>query len=114
MTITPLARQAAELLALLRSLMAAARGAGRRFKVVCFFTTARLTQLYAEAFGSQPCGCPVLEMHSRKSQPQRERVAEQFRLGSDLVMFSSDVSARGMDYPDVTAVVQVGMPSERP
>eukprot|EP00966_Prymnesium_polylepis_P119608 2764169-Prymnesium_polylepis.1 len=28
-------------------------------------------------------------------------------------MFSSDVSARGMDYPDVTAVVQVGMPQDK-
>ena len=47
-------------------------------------------------------------MHSRKSQPQRTRVAEEFREGSNCVMFTSDVSARGMDYPDVTAVVQVG------
>eukprot|EP00965_Chrysotila_dentata_P191546 6174593-Pleurochrysis_carterae.AAC.1 len=45
-------------------------------------------------------------MHSRKSQSQRTRVAEQFRKGTDLIMFSSDVSARGMDYPDVTHVVQ--------
>jgi ATP-dependent RNA helicase MSS116 len=28
-------------------------------------------------------------------------------------MFSSDVSARGMDYPDVSAVVQLGLPSEK-
>ena len=52
-------------------------------------------------------------MHSRRSQSQRTRVADQFREGSNLIMFSSDVSARGMDYPDVTAVIQVGMPSER-
>ena len=52
-------------------------------------------------------------MHSRKSQPQRTRVAEEFREGSRCVMFTSDVSARGMDYPDVTAVVQVGLPSDR-
>ena len=46
-------------------------------------------------------GWSVLEMHSRKSQPHRTRVADAFREGSNLVMFSSDVSARGMDYPDV-------------
>ena len=28
-------------------------------------------------------------------------------------MFSSDVSARGVDYPDVTLVVQVGLPSDK-
>ena len=79
--------------------------------MVVFFVTARLTQLYAEAFGL--AGMPVLEMHSRKSQAQRTRCAEQFREGDNLIMFSSDVSARGMDYPDVTAVIQVGMPSEK-
>lgn len=68
-------------------------------------TTARLAGLYAELV-SAIGGYTVLEMHSRKSQPHRTRVAEQFREGSDIVMFSSDVSARGMDYPDVTAVIQ--------
>jgi len=57
-------------------------------------------------------GLPVLEIHSRKSQSQRTRVSDAFRDGHGLVMFTSDVSARGMDYPDVTAVVQVGAPTE--
>ena len=37
----------------------------------------------------------------------RTRVAEEFRKGARKVLFSSDVSARGVDYPDVTMVVQV-------
>jgi ATP-dependent RNA helicase MSS116 len=57
-------------------------------------------------------GLPVLEIHSRKSQSQRTRVSDAFRDGHGLVMFTSDVSARGMDYPDVTAVVQVGAPTD--
>ena len=106
-TVTPIQSQMAEMLALLREV---ASEAG--YKVLVFFTTARLAGMYAElvtAIG----GYNVLEMHSRKSQPHRTRVAEQFREGTDMVMFSSDVSARGMDYPDVTAVIQVGMPSDK-
>ena len=34
-------------------------------------------------------------------------MAEEFRKGARKVLFSSDVSARGVDYPDVTMVVQV-------
>ena len=34
-------------------------------------------------------------------------MAGQFREGSGLTMFTSDVSARGVDYPDVSLVVQV-------
>ena len=49
----------------------------------------------------------MLEIHSRKSQSHRDKVSEQFRNGTNLIMFSSDVSARGMDYPDVTRVIQV-------
>ena len=46
-------------------------------KVIVFFTTARLTQLMAEMFNSvsDVTGYSVLEIHSRKSQSQREKVS---------------------------------------
>ena len=55
----------------------------------------------------------VLEIHSRKSQAQRNKVSDLFREKHSLVMFTSDVSARGMDYPDVTSVIQVGQPADK-
>lgn len=73
---------------------------------MAFFVTARVTQFYCELF--QAMGIPVLEMHSRKSQAQRTKAADQFRASKGgCIMFSSDVSARGVDYPDVSLVVQV-------
>ncbi len=39
----------------------------------------------------------------------RERASEQFRKSKNAILFSSDVSARGMDYPDVSYVLQVGL-----
>jgi len=63
------------------------------------------------------CACvnlmQVLEIHSRRSQSQRNKVSEQFREGHSLVMFTSDVSARGMDSPDVSSVIQVGLPADK-
>ena len=38
-------------------------------QVMVFFTTARITQIYAELFNKM--GCEVLELHSRKSQAYR-------------------------------------------
>mmetsp|Transcript_5566 Transcript_5566/g.17563 ORF Transcript_5566/g.17563 Transcript_5566/m.17563 type:complete len:603 (-) Transcript_5566:558-2366(-) len=105
-TVSATAAQPAELLALIRQLTGSAG-----YKIVVFFTTARLTQLYSELF--EALGFSILEMHSRKSQPHRNRMADLFKTGTNLIMFSSDVSARGMDYPDVTAVVQLGLPSEK-
>ena len=81
------------------------------YKIIVFFTTARLTGFMAELFNSvqSQTGYDVLEIHSRKSQKQRERASDQFRKKTNAVMFSSDVTARGMDYPDVTFVLQVGL-----
>jgi len=83
----------------------------RPYKILVFFTTARLTGFMAELFNSvkTQTGYDVLEIHSRKSQKQRERASEQFRTRTNALMFSSDVSARGMDYPDVTFVLQIGL-----
>mmetsp|Transcript_16743 Transcript_16743/g.28816 ORF Transcript_16743/g.28816 Transcript_16743/m.28816 type:complete len:247 (+) Transcript_16743:984-1724(+) len=56
---------------------------------------------------------PVMELHSKKSQGYRNRVSGQFRDATEGILFTSDVSARGVDYPGVTHVVQFGMPSSR-
>jgi len=53
----------------------------------------------------------VMEIHSRIKQNERTRVSDCFRIGSKMVLLSSDVSARGVDYPDVTLVLQVGAPT---
>ena len=84
---------------------------GQAYKIIVFFTTARLTGFMAEMFNSVAAdtGYQVLEIHSRKSQSQRGRASDAFRRQRNAIMFSSDVTARGMDYPDVTFVLQVGL-----
>merc|ERR1712013_442540 len=82
------------------------------FKVIVFFPTARQTGFFSEALDGLK-GLSVYEMHSRKSQPYRTKVCKQFREAQNGVMCSSDVSARGLDYPNVTHVFQVGVPSSR-
>ena len=81
------------------------------YKIIVFFVTARLTQLNAEVFNLM--GYNVLEIHSRKSQSYRSKTSEKFRNNSSVIMFTSDVTARGMDYPDVSQVIQVGIPSDK-
>lgn len=82
---------------------------GEPFKVIVFLTTARLTGFYADLFRASNPGYQVLDIHSRKSQPQRKKASDNFRDSKAVVLFSSDVSARGMDYPDVSYVLQVGL-----
>jgi hypothetical protein len=40
-------------------------------------------------------------------QSAREKASKDFRTATSAILFSSDVSARGVDYPDVTMVLQV-------
>jgi ATP-dependent RNA helicase MSS116 len=80
-------------------------------KVILFFTTARLTQFYAAIFGedavTKALPLTVWEIHSRKSQGARNKASDQFRSADSGLLFSSDVSARGVDYPNVSLVLQV-------
>ncbi|KAF6227680.1 hypothetical protein HO173_012010 [Letharia columbiana] len=52
----------------------------------------------------------IIEMHARLTQDARTRAAEAFRRAETGIMLSSDVTARGMDFPNVTHVIQVGLP----
>ncbi|KAL8795691.1 MAG: hypothetical protein Q9195_001929 [Heterodermia aff. obscurata] len=55
----------------------------------------------------------IIEMHARLSQAHRTRAADNFRRADSAIMFSSDVTARGMDFPNVTHVIQMGAPTSR-
>ncbi|KAL6842568.1 hypothetical protein ACP4OV_027412 [Aristida adscensionis] len=81
------------------------------YKVIIFCTTAMVTKLVAEVLSQLKLN--IREIHSRKSQSARTKVSDEFRKSKGLILVSSDVSARGVDYPDVTLVIQVGIPSGR-
>jgi ATP-dependent RNA helicase MSS116 len=49
-------------------------------------------------------------MHGKLDQRRRTANSQRFRLATSAMMFSSDVTARGMDFPNVSHVIQVGLP----
>ncbi|XP_047340830.1 DEAD-box ATP-dependent RNA helicase 31 isoform X2 [Impatiens glandulifera] len=81
------------------------------YKVLVFCTTAMVTKLVASLLGELHMN--VREIHSRKPQSYRTRVSDEFRKSKGLILVTSDVSARGVDYPDVTLVIQIGTPADR-
>lgn len=83
-------------------------------KVIVFLPTTKATMVYANAFKRLMPDRMVYEIHSKKGQDQRSRIADKFRNSKESsILFTSDVSARGVDYPGVKLVVQVGVPSTR-
>ncbi|PKU78888.1 DEAD-box ATP-dependent RNA helicase 31 [Dendrobium catenatum] len=81
------------------------------YKVIVFCTTAMVTKLVADLLAE--LNLNVREMHSRKPQTYRTRVSKEFKESKGLILVSSDVSARGVDYPDVSLVIQLGVPADR-
>ncbi|ONI07018.1 hypothetical protein PRUPE_5G095400 [Prunus persica] len=86
------------------------------YKVIVFCTTGMVTSLLYHVLREMKMN--VKEMHSRKPQLYRTRISEEFKVSKRLILVTSDVSARGMNYPDVTLVIQsdccqVGIPSDR-
>lgn len=87
--------------------------ANPNFKIIVFFPTAVSTGFFAQLFNWTAGFGQVLEIHSRLTQAARARVSRQFRESRNSILFTTDVSARGVDYPGVTQVLQVGIPKCR-
>lgn len=91
-------------------------------KIMVFLPTARSTGLFYEILSNLPQGAlgpngrngeggfQVLQIHSRMSQSARTRSSDAFKAATSGILVSSDVTARGMDFPKVTLVVQTGIP----
>ena len=90
-------------------------------KVIVFTPTTRMTQLLANIVLSMKrhlpvgAGSRIYEIHSKKEQSARFRVSSGFRSDKSggSVLITSDVSARGVDYPGTTRVIQVGIPGNK-
>lgn len=85
-------------------------------KIILFLPTTKATMLWAtllrELNNTLPNRTQVHEIHSGLDQRRRSRASDNFRQDRrPSVLVTSDVSARGVDYPGVTRVIQVGCPS---
>ena len=88
-------------------------GSTRPFKAIVYFATTADVSLAAAVFRNVTDAlhpAQIIEIHSRLDQEQRTRAAERFRRAESGILLSSDVTARGMDFPNVTHVIQVGPP----
>ncbi|KAJ4295488.1 hypothetical protein N0V90_007501 [Kalmusia sp. IMI 367209] len=97
-------------------------GDSRPFKAIIYFNSTAEVTLASSVFyklaggfkRDKPLhGMRAYEIHSKLSQAQRTRAADDFRFCQSGILLSSDVTARGMDFPNVTHVIQIGLPRDR-
>lgn len=77
-------------------------GPATQSKVMVFFPTARHVSYAMELLSAQSIKKslpPLLELHSRKSQAARTKAADSFKKAKSAILLSSDVAARGVDFP---------------
>ncbi|KAI8847688.1 P-loop containing nucleoside triphosphate hydrolase protein [Chytridium lagenaria] len=79
-------------------------------KIIVFFPTTRSVTNMSNLF-NVISGMDIISIHSKLEQRQRSRISDRFRASRSAVLFTTDVSARGVDYPGVTLVLQVGVPT---
>lgn len=80
-------------------------------KIIAFGVTANMVAIFARVFSQSLTPLTVFEIHSRLSQSARTKTTAQFKEAASGIMFASDVIGRGMDFPNVDLVIQVGLPS---
>ena len=116
-----------------KNIAAAKQPGGKPYKAIVYFNSTAEVSLAAaalqnlskskqpqtDAFGDRaPSTHPwaparILEIHSKLTQGQRTAASEAFRRADSAILLSSDVTARGMDFPNVSHVIQVGIPTSR-
>lgn len=82
---------------------------GNSSKSMVFCTTAWGTSATAKLLGDAGYGTlpPVYEIHSRMTQNRRLAVAQDFKRAKGGILVTSDVTARGMDFPGLVAFTPV-------
>ncbi|KAH7135707.1 ATP-dependent RNA helicase mss116 mitochondrial precursor [Dendryphion nanum] len=105
-----------------KEMAASQSGDSRPFKAIVYFNSTAEVTLSASVFfklsggfkrGKPLSGLSAFEIHSKLTQAQRSKASDNFRHAKSGILFSSDVTARGMDFPNVTHVIQMGLPRER-
>ncbi|KAK5225493.1 hypothetical protein LTR99_000910 [Exophiala xenobiotica] len=85
----------------------------KEFKAIIFAPTAAHADFYAEVLASFRTLPTVSVLHSRMTQSKRTRTTQEFRQATSAICVATDVIARGMDFPGVSHVFQVGLPSDK-
>lgn len=81
----------------------------RPCKVMAFFPTINQVRLYEGLFNYR-LGRRVFAIHSEMEQSARSSVRKLFQYAKNGILLTTDASARGVDYSDITHVVQFGIP----
>ncbi len=81
-------------------------------KILVFFSSRKQVRFAYQSFKNLKVSENLLEFHGKMEQNKRTAIYFQFVEKKNAVLFSTDISARGVDFPAVDWVVQVDCPED--
>jgi len=81
-------------------------------KLLVFFSTCKQVRFTYETFCKLHPGVSLLHLHGKQKQIKRLEIFQKFMKSKHVVLFATDIAARGLDFPSVDWVVQVDAPED--
>lgn len=81
-------------------------------KTLVFFSSGKQVRFVYEAFRHMRPGVPLLHLHGRQKLGARMDITHKFSSAKYSCLFSTDIAARGLDFPAVDWVIQVDCPED--
>lgn len=83
-----------------------------RHKIIVFISTCKQAKFIYELFCQLRPGIPLLALYGTLHQMKRMAIYDKFCESSRIVLFATDIAARGLDFPAVNWVVQLDCPED--
>ncbi|EFN51307.1 hypothetical protein CHLNCDRAFT_28229, partial [Chlorella variabilis] len=83
-------------------------------KTIVFVSTCKQVRFLFEAFRKLRPGVPLRALHGKMNQYKRMGVFYEFCEAKAMVLFATDIAARGLDFPTIDWVVQADCPEDVP
>jgi ATP-dependent RNA helicase DDX10/DBP4 len=81
-------------------------------KTMVFLSSGKQVRFVYESFRHLQPGVPLMHLHGRQKQGGRLDIVTRFSQSKHCVLFSTDVAARGLDFPAVDWVIQLDCPED--
>lgn len=81
-------------------------------KMIVFLSSSKQVHFVYETFRKLQPGISLMHLHGRQKQTARTETLDKFSRAQHVCLFSTDVVARGIDFPSVDWVVQVDCPED--
>ncbi|KAL0208194.1 hypothetical protein P9112_010781 [Eukaryota sp. TZLM1-RC] len=81
-------------------------------KTIVFLSSCKQVQFFYDVFCQLRPGISIMSLHGRQKQDKRTKIFFEFKSKPHCVLFCTDLAARGLDFPDVSWVIQLDCPDD--